>query len=706
MIKNCLFAVALLSLALAGGCAKGGNGAGNGITVTVSDGNLAALYATQTVQFKATVTGTTNMAVTWSLSGTACTGTPNACGTIDPTTGVYHAPATAPNPAAVTFTATSQADSTAIGSLGVKVVQVKVFVTPTPVTVGAALVQQFTAVAVPDSAPQTFTWACTPTSSCGSLVQDPTTSGLAVYTAPSSTGSVVLSATSTVLQSPAGVGQAKVTVAASRLPSGTYAFRFSGYENGNPVAVAGSLTVAANGSITGVEDVLTAGVPPQTDVIIASGSYIPISSSNNLGTLTLLAGGATNKYTAVLTSSGIIRMIESDSTGRTGSGVMQKSASANFNNGAQTFVFGFTGVDSTGNRVGYVGMLPMTPGGTGGTITGGLLDANDNGSAANVCGAPPCAVGGNYLADPVIPGLWHMTLTTATTQNFDFVVSAGQTTNATASNPLTLYAISTDPIDAIHPALSGSMVYQFPMTYNNTAFCPTATATCTSVSNLTGANANVSLTFGATDGLSNGSGMGGFTGNFDQNDDGTTILSVSSFSYQYGATSGANGRYTFQMLGNPNASPAVAPLPFVLYASGANRGFLLDQSSPSVMTGTMDPQPSKSSYTPTELPGTFAAATISNSDPTLVPVVQNLLLTSPGGSVFNLTGTQNPNNQTLTGTYTMTVTGTGTITLTAPAAATNAIYAIGFDVTNSAITDFMMIGTTSGTPSSIIFAKE
>jgi len=122
----------------------------------------------------------------------------------------------------------------------------------------------------------------------------------------------------------------------------------------------------------------------------------------------------------------------------------------------------------------------------------------------------------------------------------------------------------------------------------------------------------------------------------------------------------------------------------------------------------MDPQPSKSSYTPTELPGTFAAATISNSDPTLAPVVQNLLLTSPGGSVFNVTA-QNPNNQTLTGMYTMTVTGTGTITLTTPpppSVATNAIYAIGFDFANSVITDFMMIGTTSGTPSSIIFAQE
>src|SRR5260370_15196573 len=127
------------------------------------------------------------------------------------------------------------------------------------------------------------------------------------------------------------------------------------------------------------------------------------------------------------------------------------------------------------------------------------------------------------------------------------------------------------------------------------------------------------------------------------------------------------------------------------------------------MTGTMGPQPSKSSYTATELPGTFAAATIGNSDPTLVPVVQNLLFTSPGGSVFNVTGAQNPNNQALTGTYTMTVTVTGTITLTAPpppSVATNAIYAIGFDVSNSSITDFMMIGTTSGTPSSIIFAQE
>src|ERR1700686_1454418 len=394
MIKKCLFAAALMSLALAGGCAKGGNGTGSGITVTVGDSNIPAIYPNQQLTFTATVTGTTNKTVTWSLSGTACTGTGNPCGTIDKNTGAYVAPAAVPSPATVTITATAAADSTATVGLQVHIVLISVVVTPTTVTVGQNLVQQFTAVAVPDDAPQTFTWSCTPTASCGSFAPNP--NSVAVYTAPASNLAVVVAATSTVQQSPAGVGQAKVTVVTSRLPSGTYAFRFSGYDKSSPprpVAVAGSLTAAANGTITGgVEDELPApssGNP----LTITSGSYVPGSNNNddnNLGTLTLrLSSGITNIYTAVLTSSGIIRMIESssDGTGITGSGVLQKSATSTaFNAGAQTFVFGFSGVDSTGGRVGYVGMLPMTPSGTGGTITGGLLDANDNTTTTNVCG--------------------------------------------------------------------------------------------------------------------------------------------------------------------------------------------------------------------------------------------------------------------------------------------------------------------------------
>jgi hypothetical protein len=729
MIKNCLFAVALLSLALAGGCAKGGNGtAPPPITIDVTitspkDVIASAVYPTQSLTLTATVMNSTNTAVTWSLSG-AGTLTPVTPPTT-PATATYMAPATAGSQP--TITATLASDSSKTGSLTITLLAVTVVVTPTAVTVGQGLVQQFTAVAVPDDAPQTFNWTCTPSTACvdftcptgpGTPPSCEGAPGYAVYAAPSTSQTgISVTATSTVAQTPAGFDQAKVQVATLRLPAGAYAFRFSGYDNSNnPVAVAGSLTVAANGSISGVEDVLTAGAT--TQYAIALGSYIPISSNNNLGTLTLpLNGGTTNTYTAVLTSSGIMRMIESDGAG-TGSGVLQKSAAGTvFNAGAQTFVFGFTGVDLTGGRVGYVGMLPMTPSGTGGTITGGLLDSNDDGSTISVCSSPPCSLTGTYQV--VANGLWHMTLNTGTTTlQFDFFVSAGTAQTKTGPDPLTLYAISTDLVDAMHPALSGSMVYQVPLStstcpapcYNNAAFAGT------SVSNLTGATANVSLTLGTTDGTSGGAGgAGGFTGTFDQNNNGTitSVGPAAPFSYTYVATGTTNGRYTFQMLGNPNASPVAPPVPFVLYASGANRGFLLDQSSSAVMTGTMDPQPTKAvNYTPSELPGTYAAATISNSNSTLVqPVVQSLLLTSPGGGVSNVTGTQNTQSgsQALTGLYTMTLTGTGTITLTSPpppAVATNVIYAIDFDSANSVITDFMMMGTTSGTPSSIMFAQQ
>jgi hypothetical protein len=714
MIKNCLFAVALLSLALAGGCAKGGNGTGSGITVTVSDGNIPAIYPNQQVTFTATVTGTTNHTVTWSLSGTACTGTPNPCGTIDKNTGVYVAPAAVPSPATVTITATSAADSTATGAVTVHIVLIAVTVTPTTVTVGNGLEQQFTAIAVPDDAPQTFTWSLTCTTTpCGTLVQDQNTSGLALYTAGSNQA-VTVSATSTLDTQSADT--VKFSVVASRLtPNSTYGFQFSGYDSSNsnkPVSVVGSVTTGASGSITGgVEDVLPAP-PSGNPLIINSGSYVPSSNninSNNLGTLTLnLANGATNTYTAVLTASGSFQMIESGGA-ITGSGIMQKAAPTQFNAGGQTFAFGFTGVDSSSKRAGYVGMLAMDG---NGNIASGMLDPNDNATTNNVCGAPPCSVTGTYQQDANFSGLWHMTLTTGLTQHFDFVLGGGTAQTKTGPNPLTLYAIATDPIDTTHPALSGSMVYQVPMTYNNAAF------TGSSVSALTGANANVSLTLGITDGASSGpGGTGGFTGNFDQNDNGA-ILSVPAFPpagatsnpYTYVASSGNSGRYIFQMLGSPSANPVVPPIPFVLYASGANRGFLLDQSSPNVITGAMYPQPSKESrsYGSSQMPGTYAVATKSNSSSSIAPMVQNLLLTSPGGGVFNVAGAQNPGNKPVTGTYAITTfDGTGSITLTAPpppSVATNAIYAL--DAANSVITDFFMIGTTSGTPSSIIFAQQ
>jgi hypothetical protein len=86
------------------------------ITVTVGPGTPTSVYPNntnwplQTAQFNATVTGTSNTAVTWSVSGGA------ANGTID-SNGLYSAPNVAPGlPASVTITATSQANSAKSGS--------------------------------------------------------------------------------------------------------------------------------------------------------------------------------------------------------------------------------------------------------------------------------------------------------------------------------------------------------------------------------------------------------------------------------------------------------------------------------------------------------------------------------------------------------------------------------------------------------------
>src|SRR5260370_561297 len=204
MIKNCLFAAALLSLPLAGGCAKGGNGIvppPPAIDVSITSPknvNAGAIYPTLSLTLTATVSNAPTTAVTWSLGPAAtCTGTPNPCGTLTPVTPVttpatatYVAPACVSQTAVClsgaqpTVTATLAADTSVTGSLTLTLVDITTDVAPSTLSVGKGLTQQFTAVAVPDDAPQTFTWSCTANGvQCASFVPDSNVSGLAVYTA-------------------------------------------------------------------------------------------------------------------------------------------------------------------------------------------------------------------------------------------------------------------------------------------------------------------------------------------------------------------------------------------------------------------------------------------------------------------------------------------------------------------------------------------
>ena len=94
-----------------------GTGTAQGVAVAVTP-TAVSITTGATQQFTASVTGTSNTAVTWRASGTGCSVA--ACGTIS-SSGLYAAPAVAPSPASVTITASSVADTTKSTSAAVTI---------------------------------------------------------------------------------------------------------------------------------------------------------------------------------------------------------------------------------------------------------------------------------------------------------------------------------------------------------------------------------------------------------------------------------------------------------------------------------------------------------------------------------------------------------------------------------------------------------
>jgi hypothetical protein len=88
------------------------------VTVVVAPKTQSVVVAT-TQQFTVTVTGSSNMAVAWSVGGTNCS--TQDCGSIS-AAGLYTAPKTIPNPALVAVTATANANSADFGAAAVTII--------------------------------------------------------------------------------------------------------------------------------------------------------------------------------------------------------------------------------------------------------------------------------------------------------------------------------------------------------------------------------------------------------------------------------------------------------------------------------------------------------------------------------------------------------------------------------------------------------
>ena len=176
-------------------------------TVTVAVG--------KTQPFTASITGTSDTAITWSVAGGVSNGTIT-------NTGLYTAPTAVPNPAQVTVAATSQADSTKSASATVTITAVSpassVSVSPSAVTVPDFGTQQFTASL--NGTPTTaVNWQVDGVAGGNQTVGFISTSGL--YVAPSgvptksdgSGGSVTTTVTVTaVSQANSASGTATVTI--------------------------------------------------------------------------------------------------------------------------------------------------------------------------------------------------------------------------------------------------------------------------------------------------------------------------------------------------------------------------------------------------------------------------------------------------------------------------------------------------------------
>jgi hypothetical protein len=132
-------------------------------------------------QFSATINGTSNKSVSWSIAGTGCNGT--ACGTISPS-GLYFAPPAVPSPAQVFVTATSAADATKSSTATVTIIPpIVVTLSPTTVTLTVSSQEQFTAT-VSGAKNTSITWSLSGSGCSGSLCGIVSSTGL--YTAPAS----------------------------------------------------------------------------------------------------------------------------------------------------------------------------------------------------------------------------------------------------------------------------------------------------------------------------------------------------------------------------------------------------------------------------------------------------------------------------------------------------------------------------------------
>jgi hypothetical protein len=410
------------------GC--GGGGVQSlGIQVGIaSPSGPQTVEAGQTVNIIASVSSakpSTNLDVTWTLSGSGCTG--GACGSLTNETSTsvtYTAPASVQSNTTLNVTATSTEDPSKSASLQIKIAAISVTINGKVAELaagsGAGLETQFSAAVQDDPAGKGVTWAltadgtpCSPT--CGTLSLPNAFS--ATYTPPSTvpaspddmptiTASSISDPTKsdadqfTIFDGSAACG----TGGHESILNGEYAILVQGWSGsgtGTPVMFAASFRADGTGKIISGQDQFN----PYSTYAYSGATLIPSASSysvdaDNRGCLTLTDNSHDKTFTFHFSLGGIIGGIASKGdiiltsgdfmSDLRGSGILRQQDPTAFsvNALAANYAFGFSGWDqSSGSlaRFGMVGNFEQN----GGTLSALAFDETDGESIRSTAGPLP-----------------------------------------------------------------------------------------------------------------------------------------------------------------------------------------------------------------------------------------------------------------------------------------------------------------------------
>jgi hypothetical protein len=332
------------------GCGGNKSTPAAGVAITISP-TTASVAGGATQAFTATVTGSTNTAVTWQVNGE--NGGDAIIGTVS-STGLYTAPNVLPTTTTVAVTATSQADTTmvAVATVTLTAPAVTIAISPTSATLAGV---------------------------AGGNATVGTIDSTGLYTAPASPPNTAITVTATSQANTQFSASAPITVQFGNASlKGSYVFLTTQPDNasGSGFAYRGGTFVAdgVGGITSGVSDSNSAAGAVVNAAFTSPGTYSV--TADGRGTVTFNDASGAHTFSFALTSSTRGQLIGFDSAGASSGFIRQQDQGA-ITSVAGTFVFTLMG--DNGGPSAAVGQLSF------GSLTA-TEDINNAGAVSQTTG--------------------------------------------------------------------------------------------------------------------------------------------------------------------------------------------------------------------------------------------------------------------------------------------------------------------------------